>query len=262
MIYCTCSLTASPSGVLDLTRQCHVAADDLEMLHTYFENSSIVSLPAAWLLRQEELIRKVLSGGDVMCIACTGFGKSLLYQLPGMHFHATENKFALVVSMPLATLTLKQLSHTAASCVQVSPLISLMEDQVARLNAYSRARGTGDVAAFLGSAQLDKGVEQRAIEGGYAILYVTPEKLFFLNALLLHNVRQKVALIAVDEAHCIPGAPHRRTPTTDPQPARHVIPLTHGERTWVSSCNSARPFSSSAYPFYCRMGRRVSTRVW
>jgi len=136
-----------------------------------------------WKFRehQEELIKTVLNGGDLLCVASTGFGKSLLYQLPGLFVHLRSNKCVLVIS----------------------PLIALMEDQVARLNSKSLKRGASEVAAFIGSAQTDPFVEPRAKAGEFALVYATPEKLFFPGSTFLSDIRERLAFVVIDEAHCI-----------------------------------------------------------
>ena len=121
---------------------------------------------------------------DVAVFWSTGSGKSLCYQIPPLHL----GRIAVVVS----------------------PLISLMEDQVHKLNGLL---GT-DLAVFLGSGQMDSMAEERAMAGEYSLVYVTPEKLCsgnFLDRLgRLHasgggggGGGGRICLIAVDEAHCV-----------------------------------------------------------
>lgn len=122
---------------------------------------------------QEEIIMDAIQGRDVFALLPTGGGKSLCFQLP-----------ALV--QPGLT-------------VVVSPLISLMKDQVDALQA------SGIAATFLNSALAagEGRVRLRGLhQGEYRLLYVAPERLMlsgFLNDLKSWNVK----LIAVDEAHCI-----------------------------------------------------------
>src|SRR3990172_752038 len=122
---------------------------------------------------QEEIIRDSLSGRDVFAVQPTGAGKSLCFQLP-----------ALV--RPGLT-------------VVVSPLISLMKDQVDALQA------SGVAATFLNSS-LDaaeaKGRLRGLHDGAYRLMYVAPERLM-LPSFLSTLQRWNVGLIAVDEAHCI-----------------------------------------------------------
>jgi len=122
---------------------------------------------------QAELIDGILSGQDVLGILPTGAGKSICYQVPAL-------------MMDGVTLV-------------ISPLISLMKDQVASLNQ------AGVHAAFLNSS-LTYGQYQKAlslaIQGRYKIIYVAPERLEtaeFLNFAL----NAEIAMVAVDEAHCV-----------------------------------------------------------
>lgn len=122
---------------------------------------------------QEELVENILAGRDVLGIMPTGAGKSICYQVP-----------ALV--MEGITLV-------------ISPLISLMKDQVSALNQ------AGVHAAFLNSSlsfgQYCKAL-QFAKEGRYKIIYVAPERLLtdgFLEFALL----APIAMVSVDEAHCV-----------------------------------------------------------
>jgi len=122
---------------------------------------------------QREVIEDVLAGKDVLCVMPTGAGKSLCYQLPA----AVGEGLAIVVS----------------------PLISLMEDQVQQL------RDEGIAAALLNSS-LSPAIQRQVMaelnDGFSGLLYVAPERLFAGNfAHLLDRLRPK--LLAVDEAHCI-----------------------------------------------------------
>ncbi|MGA2441864.1 MAG: RecQ family ATP-dependent DNA helicase, partial [Tepidisphaeraceae bacterium] len=122
---------------------------------------------------QREVIEDVLAGRDVLCVMPTGAGKSLCFQLPA--------------------------AVGGGLTVVVSPLISLMEDQVQQL----RDEGIG--AALLNSS-LPPGMQREVIkelhDGFQGLLYVAPERLFAANFQpLLEKLRPK--LLAVDEAHCI-----------------------------------------------------------
>ncbi len=122
---------------------------------------------------QEALIDAILSGRDAFGVMPTGGGKSVCYQLP---------------AMLLEGLTLV-----------VSPLISLMKDQVAAL------QDAGIPAAFLNSsltAAQQREVLRRAGEGAYRLMYVTPERLL-TESFLAFAGAQRIALLAVDEAHCV-----------------------------------------------------------
>ena len=122
---------------------------------------------------QEALIDAVLAGRDAFGVMPTGGGKSVCYQLP---------------AMLLEGLTLV-----------VSPLISLMKDQVAAL------QDAGIPAAFLNSsltAAQQREVLRRAGEGAYRLMYVTPERLLTESFLAFAGAK-RIALLAVDEAHCV-----------------------------------------------------------
>lgn len=122
---------------------------------------------------QEEIISKLLSGQDILAVMPTGAGKSLCYQVPAL-------------AMDGITLV-------------ISPLVSLMKDQVNALTAQ------GIKSAYLNSSLTDtqfmKALANMAI-GVYKIVYVAPERLTsqrFLNA-----VNQiDVTMVAIDEAHCV-----------------------------------------------------------
>ena len=122
---------------------------------------------------QEEVIRKIIEGRDVLGVMPTGAGKSICYQVPSLALDGC----ALVVS----------------------PLISLMKDQV---NALTQA---GVAAAYLNSSlsesQARKAYEN-AFSGKYKIIYVAPERLLTERFLRLASTI-KISLVAVDEAHCI-----------------------------------------------------------
>ncbi len=124
-------------------------------------------------LNQEDIIEHVIGGGDAFVLMPTGGGKSLCYQIPAL--------------------------HRAGVGVVVSPLISLMKDQVDAL------RGAGVAAAQLNSS-LEAGEGGRVLRALRAealdLLYVTPERLLSAGFLeLLDDVT--VALFAIDEAHCV-----------------------------------------------------------
>jgi ATP-dependent DNA helicase RecQ len=122
---------------------------------------------------QEELIDAILSGRDVMAVMPTGAGKSLCYQIP---------------AILLEGLT-----------VVISPLISLMQDQVNAL------REVGVTAAYLNSSlgSAEYGEILRGLQAGkYRILYIAPERLR-REDLPGHLGDTPIPLVVVDEAHCV-----------------------------------------------------------
>ncbi len=122
---------------------------------------------------QEEVIETVVGGGDCLLVMPTGGGKSLCFQIPAL---------------------------VRDGCgVVVSPLIALMHDQVTALSLL------GVRAAYLNST-LNPGerrqVEERLLSGDLDLLYVAPERLLMEGTLALLG-RVKLALFAIDEAHCV-----------------------------------------------------------
>jgi ATP-dependent DNA helicase RecQ len=122
---------------------------------------------------QREIIEHVVAGGDALVLMPTGGGKSLCYQLPALLRPGTA--------------------------VVVSPLIALMQDQVAALTQL------GIRAAFLNStldAVAAREVEHQWLTGELDLLYVAPERLTTARCLALLD-QARTALFAIDEAHCV-----------------------------------------------------------
>ncbi len=142
-------------------------ADIQEILHNSFALQE-------FRLMQREVIEDVLNGKDVLCVMPTGAGKSLCYQLPAV----AGGGLTLVVS----------------------PLISLMEDQVRQLHARKIP------AAFLNSSQnaaQQRDVIREVIESGFdGLLYVAPER-FWATSFTESMQQLNVKLMAIDEAHCV-----------------------------------------------------------
>ena len=140
--------------------------DKLEALRRYFGYE-------AFRPGQEGVADALLGGRDALCVMPTGAGKSLCYQIPAL-------------LLPGVTLV-------------ISPLISLMKDQVAALNE------AGVRAAYLNSS-LTAGQYRKALEnaaqGMYRILYVAPERLETAEFRAVCG-RLRIPLVAVDEAHCV-----------------------------------------------------------
>ena len=121
---------------------------------------------------QLEAISQVMQGNDCLVLMPTGGGKSICYQVPA-------------IAMP-------------GTAIVVSPLISLMHDQVQTL----RENGI-DAAALNSSNDLtdDTIIRRKCLSGDLKLLYISPEKLLTEKDFLLKNIR--ISLFAVDEAHCI-----------------------------------------------------------
>lgn len=140
--------------------------DKYSILKQYYGHS-------AFRAGQEELIDSILSGRDALCVMPTGGGKSLCYQIPAL-------------LLPDITLV-------------VSPLISLMKDQVAAL------KSAGVPAAYINSSltgEQIRTVYARTRKGAYKLIYVAPERLE-TNSFLSLMQEMDVSFLAVDEAHCI-----------------------------------------------------------
>ena len=122
---------------------------------------------------QEELIDALLDGNDVVGIMPTGAGKSICYQIPALLLEGIT--------------------------IVISPLISLMKDQVTALNQ------AGIRAAFLNSSLNERQYEKAiglAKQGEYKIIYVAPERLL-TPSFLSFATKADISLVSVDEAHCV-----------------------------------------------------------
>ena len=142
-----------------------LSAKMIQTLKRYFGYDSFRPL-------QEEIIRTVLDGRDSLVLMPTGGGKSICYQLPALLCEGTA--------------------------VVVSPLISLMKDQVESLCANGVAAG----ALNSSNDETENAVLRRAcMEGSLKLLYISPEKLIAEANYLLRDMH--ISLFAIDEAHCI-----------------------------------------------------------
>jgi len=122
---------------------------------------------------QEEIVRAITSRQDCFVVMPTGGGKSLCYQLPA---HVIDG-----------------------TCIVISPLISLMKDQV------DAAIATGLRASFLNSslsASMKRDVESELAAGELDLIYVSPER-FAMPEFIATLKRVKLSFVAIDEAHCI-----------------------------------------------------------
>ncbi|KAK8726097.1 hypothetical protein OTU49_010375 [Cherax quadricarinatus] len=155
-----CDDDALPPGIPAPTN------DHLHVLQESFGHSAF--RPMQW-----KIIYAVLQGRDNCVVMATGYGKSLCYQFPAV--------------------------YTSGVAVVVSPLISLMQDQVLALKASNIE------ACYLGSALKNKGeVYSDMFTGRYRVIYITPE---FTDAcsdiLVTLKNRVGISLFAIDEAHCV-----------------------------------------------------------
>jgi ATP-dependent DNA helicase RecQ len=122
---------------------------------------------------QEDIITSILEGRDALAIMPTGAGKSVCYQIPAL-------------MLPGITIV-------------ISPLISLMQDQVKALNE------AGIHAAFINSSLTEAQIGRalgRAAEGIYKIIYAAPERLESYGFMEFAS-RAQISMVTVDEAHCI-----------------------------------------------------------
>lgn len=139
--------------------------DIFEALRCYFGYNSFRQ-------NQEEIIRHVTNGRDALVLMPTGGGKSICYQIPA--------------------LTMK------GTAIIISPLISLMKDQVETL------RANGIEAEALNSGNdpaIDLVIRRKCLAGSLKLLYISPEKLLTELDYLISHI--EVSLFAIDEAHCI-----------------------------------------------------------
>ncbi|WP_022720826.1 DNA helicase RecQ [Rhodopseudomonas sp. B29] len=148
------------------------AADDELGTRAHALLGSVFGLPS-FRGSQEQIVRHVASGNHCLVLMPTGGGKSLCYQLPAL---------------------------LRDGCgIVVSPLIALMRDQVAGLlEAGVRAAALNSTLA---PWEADE-IEQQLVSGELDLLYVAPERLLTPRTLAL-LARAKIALFAIDEAHCV-----------------------------------------------------------
>ncbi len=143
-----------------------ILEDIYELLKKYYGYTSFRN-------GQENIINNILSERDILAVMPTGAGKSICYQIPALAFDGIT--------------------------IVISPLISLMQDQVRSLVSV------GVKAAYLNSSltprQMDMAI-QNALKGIYKIIYVAPERLT-TDSFIEFGSSRKISLVAVDEAHCI-----------------------------------------------------------
>lgn len=123
--------------------------------------------------RQEEIIDKISTGTDVLAVMPTGAGKSVCYQIPALLLDGIS--------------------------IVISPLISLMTDQV--MNLVQNGVRAAYINSFLSEKQFYKAMDN-AEKGIYKIIYVAPERLE-TERFISFAMRSKISLVCVDEAHCV-----------------------------------------------------------
>ena len=146
-------------------QQNHIFMEIQSLLKTYFGYDSFRD-------NQREIIDSVRKKQDTLVLMPTGGGKSICYQIPAL-------------AMP-------------GTCIVVSPLISLMKDQVEALKANGIKAEALNSAVDLG---IDMIIRRRATAGDIKLLYMSPERLLAEMPFLLSNIH--ISLFAIDEAHCI-----------------------------------------------------------
>ena len=137
----------------------------LHILKTYFGYDTFRPL-------QQNIIQNILDKKDTLVLMPTGGGKSICYQLPALMMDGTT--------------------------IVVSPLISLMKDQVESL------RANGIAARAMNSTNDETenfNLRRECMQGKIKLLYISPERLLMEMNFLLKDIH--ISLVAIDEAHCI-----------------------------------------------------------
>ena len=142
----------------------------LHILKTYFGYDTFRPL-------QQNIIQNILDKKDTLVLMPTGGGKSICYQLPALMMDGTT--------------------------IVVSPLISLMKDQVESL------RANGIAARAMNSTNDETenfNLRRECMQGKIKLLYISPERLLMEMNFLLKDIH--ISLVAIDEAHCISQCGH------------------------------------------------------
>lgn len=155
------------------------------------------------------MIRQVLDGEDTLCVMPTGGGKSICYQVPALVMEGTV--------------------------LVISPLISLMKDQVDALHQL------GISAAFINSTLSSEeyfGTMENALEGKYKLLYIAPER-FDSPSFIEQIGKMDISMIAIDEAHCISQWGHDFRPSY--RMINRIIPLFNRKPVILALTATATP---------------------
>lgn len=154
------SMALTPDTHIPPPQQAH-----LDCLKNFFGHTNF--RPNQW-----QIIQSVMEERRDNCIVmATGYGKSLCYQFPAVYLNGIT--------------------------VVVSPLISLMEDQVLALTTANIS------ACLLGTAQTNKKIESEIHNSKYRVVYMSPEYISAGGLDMLHRMGTAISLIAIDEAHCV-----------------------------------------------------------
>lgn len=154
------------------TNQKNILRTAESILHEYYTYENFTP-------NQEQCITALMSGRDAIALLPTGAGKSLCYQIPALYFEGLT--------------------------IVVTPLLSLMHDQVAQATFASKEQGIRKKipSAYIGSTQPKKNqILIDSARGKYKLLYVAPERLAD-PVFLRFTEKVQIDFIAVDEAHCI-----------------------------------------------------------
>lgn len=142
---------------------------------------------------QQECIKDILKGNDVLKIMPTGKGKSVCFQLPALYYHFEPKKQYITIV--------------------ITPTTALVDEQVKKINAAAAECGLSDVAVGITKKSLNSSFFNlkttrencdRIIRGEIGIIYVLPSILYstvFLH--LTRYIKDRIRFIAVDEAHCV-----------------------------------------------------------
>ena len=159
-------------------------ADDVDKMNLAFERVLEYFKLQNLKDSQREALQNLVKGQDVFVIQPTGSGKSLIFQ-----------------SAPIVFNTVRPLMNAQSIALVISPLASLMQDQVRYL------KSVGTKAEFIGDEQESEEAKQLVEHGECQIVYGSPEA--FLSTkrwrAMLNNdaYKKRLCLVAVDEAHCI-----------------------------------------------------------